>query len=33
MCLKGCTFLKEDEYRSLITSEIIESEKGGYLNI
>ena len=23
---------KKDEYRSLITSEIIESERGGYLN-
>ena len=26
-------FLKKDEYGSLITSEIIESERGGYLNV
>ena len=26
-------FQKKDEYRSLITSEIIESERGGYLNV
>ena len=26
-------FLKKDEYRSLITSEIIESERGCYLNV
>ena len=26
-------FEKKDEYRSLIISEIIESERGGYLNL
>ena len=26
-------FLKKDEYRSLIISEIIDCERGGYLNV
>ena len=26
-------FEKKDEYRRIITSEIIESERGGYLNL
>ena len=26
-------FLKKDEYSSLIISEIIDAEKGGYLNV
>ena len=33
MCMKARTFLKEDEYGSLTTSEIIESKIGGYLNV
>ena len=31
--MKRRTFLKKDEYRSLITSEIIESESGVYLKV
>ena len=30
---KGEHFLKEDKYRSLTTSEILESERGGFLNV
>ena len=26
-------FEKKDEYRSLVTSRIIDSERGGYLNV
>ena len=33
MCLKFRTFWKKDEYRSLIISEIIDSESIGYLNV
>ena len=33
MSMKGRTFLKEDEYRSLTTSEIIDSKRGVYLNV
>ena len=33
MCMKFRTFWKKDEYRSLIISEIINSERIGYLNV
>ena len=33
MCMKYRSFLKKDEYPSLIISKIIESERGGYLNV
>ena len=33
MCMKFGTFWKKNEYRSLIISEIIDCEKGGYLNV
>ena len=34
MCIKFRTFLKKnDEYPSLIISEIIDCERGGYLNV
>ena len=33
MCMKFRTFLKKDEYPSLIISEIMDCERGGYLNV
>ena len=33
MCMKSRTFWKKNEYPSLIISEVIESERVGYLNI
>ena len=33
MCMKVRTFWKKDEYPSLIISEIMDREKGGYLNV
>ena len=33
MCMKYRTIGKKDEYRSLIISEIINSERIGYLNV
>ena len=33
MCMKFRNFSKNDEYRSLIISQIIDSERRGYLNI
>ena len=33
MRMKCKTFWKKDEYPSLIISKIIESERGGYLNV
>ena len=34
MCMKFRTFWKKkDEYSSLIISKIIDSERGGYLNV
>ena len=33
MCMKFRVFSKKDEYPSLIISEILGSEKRGYLNV
>ena len=33
MCMKFETFWNKDEYYSLIISQIIDSEKDGYLNV
>ena len=33
MCMQFRTFWKKDEYPSLISSEIMDSERGGYLNV
>ena len=33
MCMKFGVFSKNDEYPSLIISEIIDAEKRGYLNV
>ena len=33
MCMKCRTYWKKNEYPSLIISEIIESERDGYLNV
>ena len=33
MCMKLKHFEKNDEYPSLIISEIIDCERGGYLNV
>ena len=33
MCMKLENFPKKDEYPSLIISEIIDTEKRGYLNV
>ena len=33
MCMKFRTFLKKDEYPILIISEIMDCERGGYLNV
>ena len=33
MCIKCRTFKKKDEYPRLIDSDIIESERGGHLNV
>ena len=33
MCMKFRAFSKEDEHSSLIISEIIDAERGGYLNV
>ena len=33
MCMKFRTFIKKDEYPSLIISEIMDCERGGYLNV
>ena len=33
MCMKFRAFSKKDEYPSLIISEILDSEKRGYLNV
>ena len=33
MCMKIGTFWKKIEYPSLIISEIMDSERGGYLNV
>ena len=34
MCIKFRTFWqKKDEYRNLVISRIIDSERGGYLNV
>ena len=33
MCMKFRTFSKKDEYPSLIISEIMDCERGGYLNV
>ena len=33
MCMKFRTFKKNDEYPSLIISEIMDCERGGYLNV
>ena len=33
MCMKVRTYGKKDEYRTLIISEIINSERIGYLNL
>ena len=33
MCMKFGAFSKNDEYPSLILSEIIDAEKRGYLNV
>ena len=32
MCMKFGTFFKKDEYPNLIISEMVDCEKGGYLN-
>ena len=33
MCMKIRAFSKKDEYSSLIISEIIDTERRGYLNV
>ena len=33
MCIQFRTFWKKDEYRILIISEIMDCERGGYLNV
>ena len=33
MCMQFRTFEKKDEYPSLIISEIMACERGGYLNV
>ena len=33
MCMQFRTFWKKDEYPSLIISEIMDFQKGGYLNV
>ena len=33
MCMKVRTFWKKDEYPNLIISEIMDRERGGYLNV
>ena len=33
MCIKFRTFEKKDEYPSLIFSEMMDCERGGYLNV
>ena len=33
MCMQFRTFRKKDEYPSLIISEIMDFERGGYLNV
>ena len=33
MCMKFKTFLKKNEYPSLIISEMMDCERGGYLNV
>ena len=33
MCMQFRTFWKKDEYPSLIISEIMYCERGGYLNV
>ena len=33
MCMQFRTFLKKDDYPSLISLEIMDSERGGYLNV
>ena len=33
MCMKFTTFWRKDEYPTLIISEIMDWEKGGYLNV
>ena len=33
MCMQFRTFWKKDEYPSLIISEIMDGEIGGYLNV
>ena len=33
MCMQFRTFWKKDEYISLIISEIMDCERGGYLNV
>ena len=33
MCMKFRTFKKKEEYPSLIISEMVDSERGGYLNV
>ena len=33
MCMKFRTFEKKDEYPSLIISEIMDCERGSYLNV
>ena len=33
MCMKFRHFEEEDEYPSLIISEIMDCERGGYLNV
>ena len=33
MCMKVRTFSEKDEYPSLIISEIMDCERGGYLNV
>ena len=33
MCMKFRAFSKKNEYSSLIISEIIDAERGGYLNV
>ena len=33
MCMQFRTFWKKDEYLNLIISEIMDCERGGYLNV
>ena len=33
MCMQFRTFKEKDEYPSLIISEIMDCERGGYLNV